>query len=531
MKKLIPFLLLCILCASCQQTIFPKKTVFRIANGAEPQSLDPAKILGATEHRLMQALFEGLMAYDPMTGDPVPAVAERLPDISPDGLKYVFTLRRDVRWSDGTPLTADDFVYGIKRILNPQTNSPYAAALYVIDGAEAYHKGYARSRDVKINAVNDYTLEIILHTPTAYFLDLLPHYSYMPQPGHVIEKFGSDWTKIGNYVTNGPFRVQERIVNSKIVLAKNPYYYDKDRVKIDRVVFYSTDDARKAYDMQKKGETDWNTGIFPSTDIEEVLARKDARVATKLSADYYVFNTRHVPFNDSTVRRAFAMALNRQELVAEILKDGSSAESSLVPAIPGYPPVAGTPFDPEQARKLLASAGYPGGEGLPKIELLYNNSDKHRIVAEWAKKQWKKHLNADVILKNMEWPDFLQHRTGGYFDIARGGWLADYQDPMTFLENFLAASPLNDGRYDSKEFDSLVSQARILPMGGERYDKLARAENLLVNTDQGIIPLYALPGINLIDPDKWGGWYANSIDIHPIKNIYPKENPDRPAKG
>ena len=524
MKKLILYLALFILFISCSKEAFRSKTVFRIANGADPQSLDPAKVLGATEHRLMQAIFEGLFSYDPMTGEPVLAIAQDMPDISEDGRTYIFKLRKDVYWSDGTPLSAGDFVYGMKRILNPKVISPYAAALYVIEGAEAYHRGFARSRGVKIEALDDYTLKIVLRAPTAYFLNLLPHYAYMPQPRHIIEKFGDDWTKVGNYVTNGPFIVQERIVNSKIVLTKNPYYYDKDNVKLDKVIFYSTDDDEKAFDMQKRGEIDWNTGIFPSSAIEEVLSREDVQIISKLSVDYYVFNTLQVPFNDEYVRRAFAMVLDRNELVNEVLKDGSIAMDRLVPPMPGYPIVQGTPFDPQKARELLSAAGYPGGEGLPKIELLYNNNDKHRLVAEWAKKQWEKYLGVKVSLQNEEWKTFVSHRARRHFDIARGGWLADYQDPMTFLEMFLVTSPLNDGRYSSREYNKLVTQAQTLPMDTQRFAKLAQAESLLVFSEQGIIPLYALPSINLINTEKWGGWYVNSMDVHPIKNIYLKES-------
>ncbi len=525
MKRLILFFILCtFFSTSCSKNIFQSKTVFRIANGADPQSLDPAKILGTTEHRLMQAVFEGLFTYDPITGEPVPAIAQSMPEISEDRRTYTFSLRQDAKWSDGTPLNAKDFVYGMLRILNPKVISPYAAALYVIEGAEAYHRGFGHVKNVKIETPDDYTLKITLRTPTAYFLNLLPHYAYMPHPRHVIEKFGENWTKVGNYVTNGSFMVQERIINSKIVLTKNPHYYDKENVKLDKVIFYSTDDDEKAYNMFKKGEVDWNTGIFPTNTMPEILQRKDAQAISKLSVDYYVFNTLQVPFNDELVRQAFAMALNREELIKDILKDGSIATDHLVPPMPGYPIVHGTAFDPEKARKLLAQAGYPNGQGIPEIELLYNTNDKHRKVAEWAKKQWEKYLNIKITLRNEDWKTFISQRSHRRFDIARSGWLADYQDPMTFLEIFLITSPLNDGRYSSREFNKLIFQAQTLPVGAQRLAALAKAESLLVLNDQGIIPLYNLPSINLIDTEKWGGWYPNGMDVHPIKNIYLKES-------
>lgn len=522
MKKFLSLILILLSFLSCGETGNSKDTVFRIANGADPQSLDPAKIQGVPENRLMQAIFEGLMVYDPVNSDPDLGLAESMPQISEDGLTYTFTLREGLQWNDGVPLTAHDFEYGIKRTLDPKTASNYASMLYVIAGAEDFNSGNGSADNVKVTALDVRTLQIVLQQPTAYFLSLLAHYTFMPHPRHVIEKYGDDWTKVGNYVSNGPFKVDEWVVNSRISLQKNPLYHNAENVKLDRVIYYSTDDDTTAYNMFRQGEVDWNTGIFPANLVDEVRLRDDTHIATILGSGYYTFNVLKKPFDDPRVRKALSLSLNRQQLVEQVMKDGRVASDRLVPPIEGYPQIKGSPYDPELAKNLLAEAGYPNGKGFPSVELLYNTNDKHRVVSEWAQAQWKEVLGINVTLRNEEWKVFLESRNKQRFDIARNGWAGDYKDPLTFLETFVSTSDLNDGRYSNPVYDRLIQQAQSMPAGEERYKILAQAEELLVGTDQGIAPMYDLPSINLIDLNKWGGWSTNVMDVHPIGTIYPK---------
>lgn len=522
MKKLLLLSILPLFLLSCEKKTTTKGSVFRIANGADPQSLDPAKVQGVPEHRLMLAMFEGLMVYDPTTSDPIIGLAARMPEISDDRLTYTFTLREDLKWNDGAPLTAYDFEYGMKRTLDPATASNYASMLYVIQGAEEFNSGTGNREDVKVNALDDLTLQIVLNHPTAYFLSLVAHYTYYPHPRHVIEKYGDDWTKVGYFVSNGSFMVKEWVINSKVELVKNPLFYDAENVKLDRVVYYSTDDDSTAYNMFRQGEIDWNTGLFPANIIDEVRLRDDTHISTMLGSVYYTFNVLKKPFDDPRVRKALSMSLNRQELVDKILKDGSVATANLVPTLEGYPSARGNDFNPEVAKKLLAEAGFPNGADFPAVELLYNTNDKHRVVAEWAQAQWKENLGIDVQLRNEEWKVFLESRSRQRFDIARNGWSGDYKDPMTFLDLFVTGVALNDGRYSSKAYDRLLQESNNMPSGEPRYKVLLQAEELLVYVDQGIIPMYYLPNINLIDLNKWGGWSSNLMDIHPIKTIYKK---------
>ncbi|MGL4524252.1 MAG: peptide ABC transporter substrate-binding protein [Spirochaetia bacterium] len=522
MKKVGLSIIVVLFLLSCGQARAPKGVVFRIVNGADPQSLDPAKIQGVPEHRVMQALFEGLMTYDAESSDPVLGLAEAAPQISSDGLTYTFRLKEGLTWSDGVPLTAADFEYGFKRTLNPETGSKYGAMLYPIVGAEAYNSGNGTADGVGVRVLDDRTLEISLRAPTAYFESLLCHYTYLPHPRHVIEKHKDDWTKPTNMVSNGAFKLKSWARGSRVEVVKNELFYDAENIKLDTVVYYTTDDSTTGYNMFRQGEADWNTGMFPTSVVDEVRLHKDTHVNATFANNHYLMNTQKAPFDDARVRRAFAMALDMAELTEKVLKNGSVATTTLVPPLAGYAGARGNGFNPAAAKILLAEAGYPDGQGFPAVQVLYNTNDTHRVAAEWAQDQWKRHLGIDVALRNEEWKVFLESRGNQNFDIARAGWSADYTDPMSFLELFLSYSAMNDGRYNSPAFDRLVEQGQSMRGGAARFQVLSNAENLLLTEDQALIPVYNYANVNLIDLEKWGGWSENILDIHPIKTIYPK---------
>ncbi len=503
-----------------------KAVTFTIANGAEPESLDPSQIQGVPEHRIFEALFEGLVAVDPQTADGVPGVAESW-DISDDGLTYTFHLREDAVWSDGVPITADDVVYSWLRELAPETASPYAwfPAMFIA-GATEYNAGEVGPEAVQIRAVDDHTFEMTLIGPLPYVIGALCHYSFGIVPQHAIEKYGQAWTQPGNFVGNGPFVLTEHVPQDRIVCEKNPLYWDAENVALDEVVFLASDDTATNYNMYVSGEVDWNTSI-DLNNFDQISMRTDYQVAPQLSTYYYTINVTEPPFDDVRVRKAISYAIDREELVYSVTRAGQIPCWGIVPEMAGYEPleesdIGGALYDPDYARELLAQAGYPNGIGFPAVSILYNTDDAHRQIAEFIQQQLKDNLNINVELENQEWATYLANRNAGNFQIARAGWVGDYQDPNTFLDMFITGAGMNGGKYSNPEYDALINQAARMPAGEERMATLKAAEDILINQDQAIIPLYFYVSQNMIDTNKWGGWYPNTMDYHPVKNIYLK---------
>ena len=496
------------------------KVVFKISNGAEPESLDPAKIQGVPEHRLYEALFEGLVIYDPKTADGIPGLAESW-TVSEDGMTYTFKLRK-ANWSDGTPITAKDVVYSWLRELAPETASPYAwfPAMF-LEGAAEYNAGEADASAVGIKAIDDYTFEMKLIGPLPYVIGALGHYSFAVVPQHAIEKYGDAWVLPENFVGNGPYVLKEWTPQSRIVCEKNEAYWDKDNVKLDEVIFYASDDDNTNYNMYLAGEIDWLTGIAQDR-LESAQMRTDYQVAPQLSTYYYTIQTTKAPFDDARVRRALSYAIDRQTLVDQVTKGGQLACWGIVPEMAGYEGLGETRFDPEYAQQLLAEAGYPNGVGFPTFALLYNTNDAHKQIAEFVQRQWLENLNINCELENQEWATYLANRNAGNFDVARAGWVGDYQDPNTFLDMFITGAGMNGGKYSNETYDVLINEAARMEAGPDRFEVLLTAEDILINEDQAIIPFYYYVSQNMIDTNKWGGWYPNTMDYHPTKDIYLK---------
>lgn len=500
------------------------KVVFRIANGAEPESLDPAKIQGVPEHRIFETLFEGLVVYDPATADGVPGLAESW-EVSEDGMTYTFKLRK-ANWSDGTPITANDVVYSWLRELAPETASPYAwFPVMFLAGAEAYNAGEAGPEAVQIRALDDYTFQMDLIGPLPYVIGALGHYSFAVVPQHAIEKYGDEWILPGNFVGNGPYTLKEWTPQDKIVAVKNEAYWDADSVKLDEVVFYASDDNNTNYNMYISGQVDWLTGI-PADKLDSVMMREDYQVAPQLSTYYYVIQTTKAPFDDPAVRQALSLAIDREKLVEEVTKAGQIPAWGIVPNMAGYDALE-FPYDNMDdaiaaAQELLASAGYPNGVGFPAFSLLYNTDDSHKMIAEFVQQEWVNNLGISCTLENQEWATYLSNRNAGNFDVARAGWVGDYQDPNTFLDMFVTGAGMNGGKYSNEDYDLFINEAARMEAGEDRMDVLKTAESIMIDEDQAIIPFYYYVSQNLIDLDKWGGWYSNTMDYHPTKDIYLK---------
>ncbi len=498
--------------------------VFTLSNGAEPASLDPALIQGVPEHRIFETMFEGLVGVDPMTANAVPGVAESW-ESNEDGTQYTFHLRKTT-WSDGTPITANDVVYSWLRELNPDTAAPYAwFPCMFLAGANEYNSGEAGADVVGIRALDDYTFQMDLIGPIPYAVDALSHYSFAIVPEHTIEAYGDKWTAPENVVSNGPFVLEERVPQSYLSFVPNDKYWDKDAVKLDKVVILSSDDENTNYNMFTNGEIDWITNV-PTDKLSSAEMKDSYQANAQLATYYYIFQTEVPPLDNVLVRKAIQYAIDREALVEGVTKAGQIPAWGIVPPMAGYDALE-FPFDSqdeatEMAQEFLAEAGYPNGVGFPKLTVLYNTSEGHKQIAEYVQQQLKDKLGIDVELANEEWGTFLDNRSSGNFEIARAGWVGDYQDPNTFLDMFMTGAAMNGGKYANDVYDDLLREAATISDPVDRLGVLRTAEDIMVNEDASIIPFYYYITINMIDTNKWGGWYQNTMDTHPVKDIYLK---------
>ncbi|MBI9102501.1 MAG: peptide ABC transporter substrate-binding protein [Spirochaetales bacterium] len=496
--------------------------VFKYNNQAEPESLDPHVTEGVPEANIARCLFENLVSYDPQTLGPVPGVAESW-EVSDDGLTWTFKIRKDAKWSDGVAITAQTVVDSWIRMVSPELAASYAYLPgMVIKGANAYNSGDAGPEAVAIRALDDYTFQFDLVGPAPYVLGMLSHGSFSIVPMHTIEKFGTEWVRPENIVTNGPFMLKNYIPQDKIVFEKSATYWDADAVKLDEVIFYPIDDANTAINMFLQGDLDWLPEV-PDARLDEMKLRDDYNINEAFITYYYEFNQTEPPFDDVRVRKAFAMSIDRQELIDRVARGGQSPAFGLTPPLAKYPAVVGFEESVAEAKRLLAEAGYPNGAGFPDTTLIYNTSEGHKRIAEYCQQKWAENLGIEITIENQEWATFVANRQEQNFEIARAGWQGDYVDPNTFLEDLLhSASGNNDGKYNSAMYDGYLEEAKMMPEGQARYDVLAKAEALAIGEDMALMPFYYYTTMNWIDTDVWGGWYTTVLDVHPIKAIYKK---------
>jgi oligopeptide transport system substrate-binding protein len=493
------------------------ESVLRVGNMGEAASLDPHYVSGTWENRIVGSMFLGLTTEGP-DGTTVAGAADSW-TVSGDGLVYVFKIRDHV-WSDGTPVTAHDFVYSLRRILHPDTAAEYASLLYTVLGAEEINSGKAAPETLGARAIDDKTLEITLSGPAPFFLGQLNHYTAYPVPRHVVEKHGKDWTKKGNIVSNGPYVLDEWVPNSHLRLAKNATYYDAANVSIDTVILYPQEDRTAVQRRFRAGEIDIATD-FASDQIDwlkENLA-DETRIAPYLGNYYYPVNTRKPPFNDKRVRLALSMAIDRETLVDKVMKTGEIAAYSFVPpgtlnyGEPSYVSFKGVGYADRlaKAKTLLAEAGFTADKPL-EFQLRYNTSENHKRIAVAVAAMWKK-LGVKVELYNSEVKVHYADLKQGKFDVARAGWIADYNDPQNFLYLLETRTGANNyGGYSVKTFDDLMVQASKTADLDARAKLLAKAEAIAME-DQPIIPIYYYVSKNLVAKHV-KGWVDTVNDIH-----------------
>ncbi|MBC6428562.1 MAG: peptide ABC transporter substrate-binding protein [Cellvibrionales bacterium] len=482
--------------------------IFHIGNGSDPESLDPHVATGIPAGNVFSAIYEGLVVSNPYTLEPEPGVAERW-EISADGLRYRFYLRQNARWSNGDPVTAEDFRWTYERYLTPAMGNEWAYMLFPVRGAKEFFSGDLTDfTQVGIRTLGEYSLEIELKNPTPYFLQLLAHSSSAVVHRPTIEAHGSPtarysaWTRPQNIVTNGPFVPYEWKISRPLKVRKNPHYWDRERLRLNEIHFHPTENATTEERLFRAGQLH-KTNTLPTDKVPVYRAANSPalRVQPYLGTYYYQVNTTRPGLSDARVRRALAMSIDRAAISRSILRGTSIPAFSMTPpGTLGYQPPAVFSFDPDKARQLLAEAGYPNGTGFPSFEILYNTSEGHRKVAVAIQQMWKRELNIDVTLTNQEWKVYLDSRDNMDYDIARAGWIGDYVDPLTFLDLGLSSNGNNNTGFADPHYDWLISEhipaARTRP---ERLARFATAEAYLLEK-MPFIPIYTYQSKYLLDP-------------------------------
>ncbi|CAM2890721.1 peptide ABC transporter substrate-binding protein [Paenibacillus taichungensis] len=497
-----------------------KDQVLKINLSAEPPTLDPAQAKDSQTNTVLKFLYEGLVRIDP-DGKEAPGVAKDW-TISEDGLKYVFNLNPDAKWSNGDAITAEDFVRSWERALKPETASPYAYQLYYIKGAEGYNlskdETYKGTKitdfsQVGVKATDEHTLEVTLENPTPYFLGLTAFYTYYPvhKSADTNDKFFTDYK---NMIVNGPFTMDQYAKGQKIVVKKNDSYHAASDIKLSEINMSLTNSSASELQAYKSGQLDYTgapNGEIPSDQIPSVKAElPDEFKATGIASTYYYqFNVNEAPFNNVKIRKAFAMSIERQLIVDKVTQGGQIPAFGFVP-----PGIRGENAEfrdehkddyftenVEEAKKLLAEGMKEEGyTTLPAVTLIYNTSDGHAKIALAVADMWKKNLGVDVKTENQEWGVFLENRQNQNFQIARAGWSADYNDPYNFLEMWTTGNTNNDSKFSNEQYDKDVKETVKSADPATRMAAFADAEKILIQDEMGVLPIYYYTNVSLTKP-------------------------------
>lgn len=499
--------------------VFPASAAtLNIHNGGDPTSLDPHKVSGDWENRIVGDIFEGLLTED-SGANPIPGQAESW-TISEDGLTYTFNLRDDIFWTDGTPVTAGDFEFALQRLVDPATAADYAYLQYPIKNAEAINAAtITDAGELGVTALDDRTLEIRLEQPTPYFLGALTHYTAYPLPKHVVEAKGPEWVKIENIVTNGPYKPTEWVPGSHVTTVRNDQYYDASNLKIDGAKFFVLEDQSAALKRYRAGDFDILTD-FPTDQYEWMKTNMpgEPQVAPFAGLYYYVVNHNKPPFDNADVRQALAMSINREVIGPQILGTGELPAYSWVPpgmanyGEPAYFSWKGLSYGEKlsQAKELLEKAGFTDDNPL-SLQLRYNTNENHKRIAVAIAAMWKQ-LGVDVSLYNTEVKVHYDELQRNILDIGRAGWLADYNDAQNFLNLLQTGIPNNFGRFSNARFDALMEQSNGMLDLEKRADVMKQAEQIALD-ETAAIPIYYYLSRNVVSP-KVKGFEDNAFDIH-----------------
>ena len=505
--------------ATLPATVRAAAQVLAIGNGGEPETLDPHRYNLRLEETILSDLFLGLTTFD-ARGKTMPGAAERW-DISPDGLTWTFHLRKNLKWSDGAPLTAEDFVYSLRRTVDPKTAASLAYFLYPIANAAAVNSGKQTPETLGVKATDANTLVIRLANPDPFFAERLMYPTGYPVPRHVIDKLGDAWVKAGNMVSNGAYTLREWVPHGHITLQKNAQFYDAAQVQIEQVIYYPTDDELAAFNQFRAGELN-AIGAFPAGQLDAMRTTqpKALRLSPLLSIMYLVFNVTAAPFNDVRVREALALALDRDTLTDKVMRTGEVAQWSFVPSlVENYQAEkVGHSKTPRRARlaharELLAHAGYGPTKPL-KLQLRYISGNDNKKAHVTIAAMWKD-IGVDTELFHSELKVHFAELREGQFQVAQAGWFGE-NNPGHYLGLLRSATGnVNYGRYANARYDSLMNQADRTANLPARLALYKQAEALAMR-ELPVIPLYSVMIRSLVDP-RIGGWIDNERNVHNVR--------------
>lgn len=506
---------------------------------SEPQTIDPA-LNSAVDGAIMTGhLFEGLYKWadsgklvdgveDCNLAELVPGQAESYDKVDGENgeVIYTFHLRDGIKWSDGKPVTAGDFVYSWKRLATPATAADYC---YMIDMVKGYAEVNGEEADpdtLAVEAPDDKTFVVTLTYDCPYFLEICAFPAAFPVREDVVSADPDGWThNVSTYISNGAYKLTQWDHNSQIIMAKNENYYDYDKLGPDTITFKLMDDNNAMLTGFNSGELDFIEDM-PVDEIPSLLSSGDLRIVPYIGAYYVCYNVEKAPFDDWRVRKAFTLAIDAQYIVENVTQTGQVPASGFVPAGIGdaksgdqFRTVGGDYWTPAtddaqyeknvaEAKQLLADAGYPDGKGFPTVTYLYNTSDNHKKIGEALQQQWQTALGVEVKLENQEWAAFLETRKNGEYQIARNGWIADYNDPISFLDMWLTGGGNNDAQYSNPDYDAAIAEAKSTADPAARMAAMHKAEDIIMGKDWALGPIYFYTQKYMLNSDVKGMYYT-----------------------
>jgi len=478
--------------------------------------LDFRKSFYANEAQLFTAIYEGLFSYHPLTMAPVPALASKWVT-SDDKKQWTFTIRDNAKYQNGDPIKAGDFKAAWLSLLDPKKNAPYSSLFDVIEKARDYRLGNCGADEVGISAPDDKTLVVRLNSPAAFFPSMLCHHSFSPIHPSMLND--EKWTS-GLPITNGPYYIAEKD-EDHLLLQKNPNYWDAGRVTINKITIKFAENGEDATAMWNSGEARW---ILGDINVDALTDRSGIQVNAMFATQYYYIRSVRKPWDDYRLRQALTLVLPWDE----IRRGYSLPAKTLVYPIPGYPQIDGLDkVDVDQAKKLLAEAGYPEGAGLPQLVIRITPGQEADRISTLMAKAWQENLGIPVKIDVVPFKSYYQALKQDDYDVGSTNWIGDFADPYTFLQMWCKDSNLNDAKYNDPDYEALIDKS-MAEDGTQRWDTLSQAEELLLSRGN-VLPISYSPALNIIDLGEIGGWYPNVLDIHPFKYMSLRQR--RPLPG
>ncbi|ASK79111.1 oligopeptide ABC transporter substrate-binding protein OppA [Paraphotobacterium marinum] len=504
-----------------------KKQVVRIGNGAEPDTLDPNIQSGTNSSAINYNLFEGLTNQG-LDGEPEPGVAESW-KVNESGTVYTFKLRKDAKWSDGKPVTAEDFVYSWQRLVNPETGSPYATYLDIMNvkNASDIVKGNKKPSELGVRALDPHTFEVTLTKPTPYMLNMISFPAVFPVPKETIEKYGVKWTKPGNMVSNGAYKLSKWVVNSEIVLERNDQYWNNGKTVINKAIFYPISGTNEI-NRYRSGEEDMTYNPLPVDQFKKLQQDypSEVTIAPWLGTYYYNFDTKKPPFDNKDLRKALSYSINRDAIVKFITGRGEKAAYTFTPVSTAGFKAPNSKFATmsqaerdKMAKEFYKKAGYGPDKEL-QFTLLYDTKDPdHKKIAQAIASMWQQTLGVKVKLEAQEWKQYLQTTLGTDYDVARSGWIGDYNEPSTFLSLLTTHNGQNRSHFSDKKYDDLFAQASLEKDPAKRAKLYTQLEEIIIE-EAPVAPIYQYASSRLVKPYLKGVDSKNNQDIQYVRNMY-----------